>query len=224
MSSCALIVHEDVELRAYLAAELGAIGFTISEASDWEHASRALASDHCQFVATTAFLGDVDMVSRLVRWPDRQFGLVAVLPCDLEALGPALLEQGADEFVLEPKLATEFRARVRSVVRRMWPVDRQEIVFDDLVIDTAARTVTVDGLPMFLTKLEFDLLAYLAARPYRALSFRELLEGVWGGATEGHRTASVTEHIRRVRMKLGLERNWIKTVRGYGYMFEPIRH
>jgi len=87
-----------------------------------------------------------------------------------------------------------------------------------LVIDSRARTVTVDDRPVHLTYKEFELLVHLARSPERPVTRDELLDTVWGrdAVREGTRTIDV--HVRRVREKLDVG-HVITTVRGVGYRF-----
>jgi DNA-binding response OmpR family regulator len=82
-----------------------------------------------------------------------------------------------------------------------------------------ARTVLRRGLPVPLTRLEFDLLLYLTERPRRVLPRSTLMAEVWG-IDEPMNSRTVDVHIRRLRDKLGAERPRITTVRGVGYRFD----
>jgi len=93
---------------------------------------------------------------------------------------------------------------------------------DPLVrIDTARRTAAVDGRPLDLTYLEFELLAHLVAHPHRVHTRDQLVTTVWGyGHVGDGRTVDV--HIARLRRKLGAEhRKTIQTVRRVGYKYAP---
>jgi len=83
-----------------------------------------------------------------------------------------------------------------------------------VVIALDSRRVLLDGEPVDLTRIEFDLLAFLAQHPQRAFSRSQLLAQVWGYAHTGERTVDV--HIRRVRAKLG-NRPLFTTIRSIGY-------
>ena len=84
----------------------------------------------------------------------------------------------------------------------------------DIVIGLDSRRVLLEGEPVDLTRIEFDLLAFLAQHPQRAFSRSQLLAHVWGYAHTGERTVDV--HIRRVRAKLG-DRPIFTTIRSVGY-------
>jgi two-component system, OmpR family, response regulator len=80
---------------------------------------------------------------------------------------------------------------------------------------TGSRRVLLDGTPLPLTRLEFDLLLFLAERPRRVFTRAQLLAGVWGYEHTGERTVDV--HVRRLRLKLGSSLPVITTVYGVGY-------
>lgn len=84
-----------------------------------------------------------------------------------------------------------------------------------LRILASSRTVLLDGEPLKLTRLEFDLLLFLAQNPRRVFSRVQLLTGVWGYEHAGARTVDV--HIRRLRSKIGTEVPLVTTVYGVGY-------
>jgi DNA-binding response OmpR family regulator len=100
-----------------------------------------------------------------------------------------------------------------------------QIEHDGLVIDRAAHRVMVGGKTVDLTPKEFDLLAFLAATPDQVFTREELLEHVWGSTQEWQDPATVTEHIRRLRLKLEPDvasPRWLHTVRGIGYRFSVV--
>ncbi|MGH9158301.1 MAG: winged helix-turn-helix domain-containing protein [Acidimicrobiales bacterium] len=98
-----------------------------------------------------------------------------------------------------------------------------------LELRVAEREVLVAGSPVEFTRREFDLLAYLVARPRRVVRREELLVEVWASSSEWQDPATVTEHVRRVRRKIAVAAvsagttasPSVATVRGVGYRFEP---
>ena len=135
------------------------------------------------------------------------------------------LDLGADDFVVEPFETGEVPARIRSVLRRCRRPGRPApLTFGNLSVYLAEREVRLDGQVVETTPLEFDLLARLVSAPRRVLSRTELLEQVWGSSGSWQSAATVTEHIRRLRLKLEPDRDtprWLRTVRGVGYRFDP---
>jgi two-component system OmpR family response regulator len=85
----------------------------------------------------------------------------------------------------------------------------------ELRLLTASRQVVLDGVLLPLTRLEFELLLFLAENPRRVFTRGQLLAGVWGYEHTGERTVDV--HVRRLRVKLGLSYPLITTVYGVGY-------
>jgi two-component system alkaline phosphatase synthesis response regulator PhoP len=132
------------------------------------------------------------------------------------------LSVGADDYVTKPFSPRELTARVKAALRRLQvgaasPQGKDRLVFQHVTIDPGARQVTVDGQPVELTAIEFDLLAALAENRGRVLTRAQLLEKVWGYDFFGD-TRVVDVHLGHVRQKLGVE--VISTVRSVGYRFE----
>ena len=89
------------------------------------------------------------------------------------------------------------------------------------LLDEQARELVVNGGRIGLTPLEFGVLAYLMARPNRAVARYELVEAVWGYGKEASTSNVVEAVVRSVRQKLGAHRNALETVRGVGYRYRP---
>jgi two-component system response regulator ResD len=135
------------------------------------------------------------------------------------------LQRGADDYVVKPFSPAELVARVDAVLRRAEPEPEREqpIVYDDLEIDPAARTVLARGEPVQLTVREFDLLLFLVRHPGQAFSRDQLMDAIWD-YTFYTDTSTVTVHMRRLRAKVELdpsEPRWLQTVWGVGYRFQP---
>jgi two-component system alkaline phosphatase synthesis response regulator PhoP len=131
------------------------------------------------------------------------------------------LSVGADDYVTKPFSPRELTARVKAALRRIQvgaSAASEILSFVHVRIDTGARTVTVDGQPVNLTAIEFDLLRALAEQRGRVLTREQLLEKVWGTNYYGELRV-VDVHLGHVRQKLGRS-DLIATVRGVGYRFE----
>jgi DNA-binding response OmpR family regulator len=138
----------------------------------------------------------------------------------------ASLDAGADDYVIKPFSAEQLDARIRAVLRRSSAPEgaSAQLVVGELVVDQRTRTAVLGGAELDLRPREFDLLAYLAARPGEVVSKRTLLADVWqspyGGADK-----TVDVHLSWLRRKLGetaAEPRLLHTVRGVGVkLVEP---
>ena len=133
------------------------------------------------------------------------------------------LEGGADDYVVKPFSPRELVARVKAVLARTMPrpeESQSSYVFGDLSIDTASHTVKVAGQEAPLTPKEFDLLVFLVSNKGIALSREKILQKVWNYDYYGE-DRTVDTHITLDRVFLGHCRNYIVTVWGIGYKFDP---
>ncbi|MFP5321858.1 MAG: response regulator transcription factor [Acidimicrobiia bacterium] len=130
----------------------------------------------------------------------------------------AVFDAGADDVAAVPVDPEELRARVAvRLARSSRGLDA--LRHGPLVVDPARRVVTLDDHAVSLTAKEFDLLEHLARHAGHAFSRADLLEAVWQSSEDWQQTRTVTEHVHRLRRKLGP--GWISTVHGVGYRFEP---
>jgi DNA-binding response OmpR family regulator len=138
------------------------------------------------------------------------------------------LDEGADDYLVKPFSAQELVARVKAVLRRG---DRaahgnEHLRYGGLEVNLATREVRIEDRLAHFTRKEFDLLAALAARPGRTCSYGELVRWVWAEEPGRVSPRNVTEHVRRVRAKLGDSAHrprWIVTLPGVGYRFDGDR-
>lgn len=154
--------------------------------------------------------------SRFVQTP-----MIAIAaPALLSGLKP---EAGFDDFLVEPFGPEEVEARVRHVQYRLQKVGSDDRVqVGPLRLDLAAYQANIDGQPMELTHLEFELLRFLATHRGVAYTREMLLSLVWGEDYYGG-TRTVDVHVRRLRAKLGTQHEaLIQTVRGVGYRFDEV--
>ena len=222
-----LVVDDDKATRRVVADAFREEGdaFAVEEAADGRLALELLDAWRPDVVILDVVLpemGGIDVLKEMRRRSN--VPVILLTGRRAEADRVVGLELGADDYVVKPFSVRELVARVRTVMRRVrGPASTAALRFPGLTVDPATRAVLVDGEPVELTAKEFDLLAYLASSPRQVFGREQLLHAVWDSSEDWQSPATVTEHIRRIRLKI--ERDplvpaWITTARGVGYRFE----
>jgi DNA-binding response OmpR family regulator len=130
------------------------------------------------------------------------------------------LVSGADDYLSKPFHLSELSARIAAIIRRKKFGGSNVIQFNDVSIDTQAKTAAINKTTLDLTKKEFELLLYFVSNKRRVISKNAIAEHLWGDEMEGNLDFIYT-HIKNLRKKL-LEAgsaDYIKSVYGMGYKF-----
>jgi two-component system phosphate regulon response regulator PhoB len=217
-----LVAERDSNCRMALLHHLKKSGYRVAESGDVNASLQAVFGQTADLVVLDLGPnGDTaDVLTKI-----RRRSSVPVIVCSGQASERdrvRLLNLGADDVVSKPFSFAELEARVRAVLRRGSSAPTTTLEHGDLVVDRGTRTVTVGNETVAMTRKEFDLLAFLATSPGRVFSREDLLERVWGSTGRWQGRSTVTEHIRRIRLKIEADPEkpkWITTVRGIGYRF-----
>jgi two-component system, OmpR family, KDP operon response regulator KdpE len=215
-----LVIEDDPAIRSALIRSLGERGHAVSSAADAMSGLREAVETRPDLVLLDLGLPDLDGTEllRMLRAVSKVPVIVATARDDDASIVRAL-DAGADDYVVKPFSAVTLDARIRAVLRRALTPDADTVLaVGGLEVDPRARTVRLDGGPVELSPREFDLLAYLAARPGQVVTKRELLTEVWrlpyGGADK-----TVDVHLSWLRRKLGESAQaprFLVSVRGVG--------
>jgi DNA-binding response OmpR family regulator len=223
-SATILLVDDEDAVQKLLTYPLEQEGFRVLQARDGEEALQRFGQERVDLVVLDLMLPKLDGLEVCRRLRGRSTVPIIMLTARDDELDKVVgLELGADDYITKPFSIREFRSRVRALLRRAslgsQADGRDVIAADGLVIDLSRRTVSVQGRPVDLTYVEFELLRTLASRPGRVFSRQALLEALWGDyAYREPRTIDV--HVRHLREKLENdpgEPALIQTVRGVGY-------
>jgi len=221
-----LLVEDEVAITEPLAEALAGEGFRAEVAGTLADGRARAESVEPDLVLLDVMLPDgsgFDLLREL-----RAAGTTPVIM--LTARGDEIdrvtgLELGADDYVVKPFSGRELIARVRAVLRRTSAVHGASpsgpTTVDGLVVDAAARTVTLDGAALDLTRKEFDLLALLVANAGSVVTRERLIDEVWDVNWFGS-TKTLDVHVSGLRRKLGddaSEPRYLHTVRGVGFRF-----
>jgi DNA-binding response OmpR family regulator len=215
-----LVVEDDATIRSSIIRGLTDRGHAVSSAPAAMAGLEQAVRDRPDVVVLDLGLPDLDGTAmlRMLRGVSDVPVIVATARDD-ESEIVAVLDAGADDYVVKPFGVAQLDARIRAVLRRGTDEDRAAAVsVGGLRVDPRARKATLDGRVLELTPREFDLLHYLAARAGEVVSKRELLTEVWrqpyGGADK-----TVDVHLSWLRRKLGetaQEARYLHAVRGVG--------
>jgi two-component system phosphate regulon response regulator PhoB len=222
-----VLVVEDAEpVRALIVRTLAIDGCRIAEAASAAEARAQLSKDEPDVVVLDLGLPDSSGLGLL-----RKLVSISVPVVVLTARGEEIdrvrgLELGADEYMVKPFFPKELAVRVRRAADRAHSSSSLTLHSGGLAIDTDSREVRLEGRPVALTDREFDLLSYMASTPGTVFSRDDLLRDVWQSSPDWQSSATVTEHIHRLRGKLEADPSQptlIVTVGKSGYRFDP-RH
>lgn len=219
-----LVVEDDPTLRESLELLLGGSGFDVVALPD----GRDFDATVDRFAPDLAVL-DVDLGAGrptglvLAQRLRERTGTPFIFLTAADGLDERLsgFEIGADDYVTKPFSVSELLARVRVVLRRADPdgsgaAPRSILRYSDVTLDEDARTVERGGIPVQLTRREFDLLLAFLESPERVLSRTQLLSMVWG--FEDYDENVVEVYVSSLRRKLEeFGPRLIQTVRGVGY-------
>lgn len=215
-----LVVDDEAPLARLVSAYLERDGFAVEVTADGSAAVESVRRWNPAVVVLDLGLPGMDgiEVCRAVRKFSNCY--IVMLTARVQETDRLIgLEVGADDYVTKPFSPKELVARVRAMLRRPRHPAETVVEVGTLRMDVAGREIDVDGEPVELTRIEFDVLAALATSPQVAFTRRELIEEVWGPGWVGDERL-VDVHIARVRRKLGDDLTdpvFIKTVRGVGY-------
>jgi DNA-binding response OmpR family regulator len=219
-----LLVEDDLRLASLTREYLEGHGIAVTHVSDGRRGQDEALSGRYDAVLLDLMLPGKDGLDVCREIRARSDVPVIVLTARGEEADRVMgLELGADDYLAKPFSPRELLARIRAVVRRAKGragPPRDAVRVGGLVVDPAARRVTLDGKEVVLTGYEFALLHALARRAGRVLAREQLMELAKGSAEESF-DRSVDVHVSRLRQKLGDDPRrprLIKTVRGAGYL------
>lgn len=218
-----LVVDDESQIRAVVRLYLENEGYAVSEASEGKEALRMLKEYNFDLLILDLMMPGVDgwQVCRELR-RDSNIPIIMLTARGEEFDRVLGFELGTDDYLVKPFSTRELVARVKALLKRSGkPSDITDMInFPDLEINKTSRVVTADGTEIALTPKEFDLLYFLAKNPGRVFTREQLMETVWGYDFYGD-LRTVDTHVKKVREKLQAERNYIATVWGVGYKFDP---
>ena len=220
-----LVVDDDTRIRDLLNRYLMEQGFRVTVAGDADEARRKLRGLDFDLIIMDVMMPELDGFSacREIR---RKSQVPVIM---LSARGEEYdrihgFELGIDDYVVKPFSPRELMMRVSAVLKRTAAnvpavSDGERVTIGDMVVDFAARQVTIKGEKLNLSPKEYDLLFYMVRNRGIALTREKLISDVWGYDFFGD-DRTLDTHIKLLRKSLGEYADKITTLRGVGYRFE----
>ena len=219
-----LVVDDEEQIRRALKSILSTRKYDVILAENGEQAID-IAIDHSPDLVILDIampgLDGIEVCRELRTWYTGPIIMLSVRAGDLDKI--TALDTGADDYLTKPFSAGELLARVRAQLRRTAStvVAAPTMTVDDLEIDFARRRVTRSGEELDLTRMEFDILAFLSQNPDCVVTSKMILEKVWG-PEYGDDTQTLRVHISHLRKKIEPHPSvprYILTEPGVGFRF-----
>jgi two-component system OmpR family response regulator len=216
-----LVVEDDPLLAESLVRALQQQGYGVGHARRGQDADTALRTHRFDLLLLDIGLPDVDGFEVLRRLRARSDATPVLVVTAREAVDERVhgLDLGADDYLTKPFSLSELEARVRALLRRAKPTLSTRIVVGGLTVDSAARRAKIDGRAVELTTREWTLLELFLARPGHALSKLTIARTI-GDSVAAIAPNTVEVYVSRLRAKLEPAGIVIRTVRGFGYLWE----
>ncbi|MCW2872615.1 response regulator transcription factor [Actinacidiphila oryziradicis] len=219
-----LVVEDDQFVRSALIRHLSEAAHTVRSVGTALEALREVTQVGFDVVILDLGLPDLDGAEALKMLRGiTDVPVIIATARDDESEVVRLLNAGADDYLIKPFSVEHLSARMAAVLRRSRGHETSPVLrVGGLQIDIQRRQAALDGAPLDLTRREFDLLSFLAARPGVVVTRRELLAEVWQQSYGDDQTIDV--HLSWLRRKLGetaARPRYLHTLRGVGVKLEP---
>ena len=224
-----LICDDERDIVSALKIYLSSEGYTLFEAYTGREALEVVKKHDIHLILMDIMMPEMDGISATAKLRETCNVPIILLTAKSEDTDKVLgLNMGADDYITKPFNPMEVLARVRSQLRRYTSLGGMEqkpnrIVIGGIALDDDTKTVTVDGEPVSLTPIEYNILLLLMRHPGRVYSSAQIYDKVWNESAFGSEGA-VAVHIRHLREKLEInpsEPRYLKVVWGLGYKMEP---
>lgn len=218
-----LIVEDDKTIKNFLSQGLKEEGHAVSSAADGKTGLDLALANSFDFLILDVMLPKMDgmAVCRTLRQKSLTLPIIMLTAKDTVASRIEGLDVGADDYLVKPFAFSELLARIRAVARRKTGEGQTALEIAGLKVDMVRHKVQYDGDEVELTSREFNLLQHFMKRQGHVLSRTMIIESVWGYDFQAG-TNIIDVYINFLRRKLRklTGKDWIRTVRNRGYVFE----
>jgi len=214
-----LLVEDDVPLASLLSEYLTGQGYSVEALHRGADVKKRVVAGHPDLIILDLMLPDIGGLELCRTLREGWRGPILMLTAmkdDVDVV--AGLELGADDYIGKPVAPRVLLARIRALLRRSTSdLNSEMLAVGPLSVDVPARIALLEGSELDLTTTEFDLLILLVRRAGRVQKRDVLVEDLRGIGLDSF-DRSVDVLVSRIRRKLGVYGDMIKTVRGLGYL------
>ncbi len=229
-----LVCDDEKEIVDAIEIYLRQEGFQVFKAYDGEQALEILKTEEIHLLILDLMMPKMDGIHAIMKIREESSIPIIVLSAKSEDTDKVLgLNLGADDYITKPFNPLELIARVKSQIRRYTsfgaaaePATGSEQIYTTggLVINDDRKEVTVDGEPVKLTRIEYNILLFLVKNKGKVFSIDQIYEEIWKEEAFGADN-TVTVHIRHIREKIEIDPKnpkYLKVIWGIGYKVENI--
>jgi DNA-binding response OmpR family regulator len=219
-----LIIEDEIELVSAMKNYLSSEGFLCETAISYFDAEDALSAFNYDIIILDLTLPDGNGLEliKIIKERNKDAGLLIVSAknsLDDKIRG---LDLGADDYITKPFHLAELNSRIKSLVRRRQFNGSNELVFNEIKINIDSAEVSVNGVPVDLTRKEYDILLYFMVNRNKMITRESIAEHVWGdNISYADNFDFIYSHIKNLRKKIESQdgRNYLQNIYGIGYKF-----
>ncbi len=219
-----LVVEDETALLSEIVNFIKQEGFICETASNFEEAVQKINLHRydCAVIDITLPGGSgLEIISRLKKISVNT-GIIIVSAKNSVGDKISGLNLGADDYLAKPFHLAELNARIKSVIRRRQFDGKDKIIFEEISIFPETREVTVNTIPVSLTRKEYEILLYFISNKQRVLTKESIAEHIWGDQADSFDSLDfVYSQIKNLRKKINDcgGGDYLQSVYGVGYKF-----
>ncbi|MCX5704507.1 MAG: response regulator transcription factor [Candidatus Omnitrophica bacterium] len=176
-----LVVDDEKSIRSFLKTSLSAYGYVVFEATKGKEALTDSVSVHPDVIILDLGLPDMDgkeIITKIRKRAKTPIIILSVRDDPLEKI--AALDAGADDYLTKPFSVGELLARLKAVMRRLLPLEKEEILRSGkLAVDIGSRRVTIENNEVNLSPTEYDILKLLLLNSGKVITHKQILREIW---------------------------------------------
>lgn len=220
-----LVIEDEESLRESLALFLRVEQYAVDVAKSYREGSELAFINDYDCILLDLSLPDGDGLALLKEMKKKKDDAAVIILTARGNINDRItgLNLGSDDYLTKPFSLLELSARMNAVLRRKFKLDDKNVIVDNLEIELDTHIAKINGIVVDLTKIEYNILKYLALNRNKTITRMSLAEHIWGDKVEDHFSLDfLNSHIKNLRKKLTESggKDYLKTVYGVGYRFE----